>query len=64
MGLQVETFQSEPVGLWSVSLACLMGTGRQSRDPACLWIAGLAGFRDMVPTEILQSCAGMRGAAH
>jgi hypothetical protein len=29
------------VGLWSVGLACLKGTGQLSRDPACLWIPGL-----------------------
>jgi hypothetical protein len=29
----------------------------------CLWIAGLAGFRGMVPVEIVQACAGMKGMA-
>jgi hypothetical protein len=61
--LHVEAFQGELVGLWSMGLACLKGMGWQSGDPAFLWIAGLAGFRDMVPVEILQACAGVRGAA-
>jgi hypothetical protein len=46
-----------------MGLACLKGMGRWSGDPVCLWIAGSAGFRGMVPVEILQACAGMRGAA-
>jgi hypothetical protein len=61
--LQVEAFPGELVGLWSMGLACLEVAGWQSGDPACLWIASLAGFRDMVPAEILQACAGVRGTA-
>jgi hypothetical protein len=32
------------VGLWSMGLACLKGTGQRSGDPACLWIPGLTGL--------------------
>jgi hypothetical protein len=46
-----------------VGLACLKGTGQRSGDCWCLWIAGLAGFRRTVPAEIVQACAGVRGAA-
>jgi hypothetical protein len=46
-----------------MSLACLKSAGSRSGEPACLWIASLAGFRGMVPEEIVQACAGVRGAA-
>jgi hypothetical protein len=46
-----------------MGLVCLKGMGQQSGDLACLWIASLAGFRDMVPVEITQACAGMKVAA-
>jgi hypothetical protein len=50
LGLQVEAFScGELVGLWSVGLVCLKGTGWRSGDPACL--------------EIVQACAGVRGTA-
>jgi hypothetical protein len=45
-----------------VGLACLKGVGQWSGDCACLWIASLASFRDMVLVEILQACEGMWGA--
>jgi hypothetical protein len=61
-GLQVEAFQGKVVGLWSVGLVCLKSTDQQSGDPACLWIASLAGFGSMVLAEIMQACAGVRGA--
>jgi hypothetical protein len=32
----------------------------QSGDHACLWIAGLVGFKGMLPAEIAQACAGLR----
>jgi hypothetical protein len=64
MGLQVEAFyRGGLAGLWSMGLVCLKGMGQQSGDLACLWIASLAGFRDMVPVEITQACAGMKVAA-
>jgi hypothetical protein len=44
-----------------MGLVCLKCTGWQSGDYACLWIAGLAGFRGMVPAEIVQAYAGVRG---
>jgi hypothetical protein len=62
MDLQVEAFRGELAGLWGMGLACLKGMGQQSGDPACLWIASLAGFRGMVP-EIMQPCAGLGGAS-
>jgi hypothetical protein len=46
-----------------MGLVCLKGMSWQSGDPACLWIAGLAGFRGTFPVEIVQDCAGVRGAA-
>jgi hypothetical protein len=51
------------VELWSIGLACLKGVGQKSGDPACLWIASLAGFKGTFPVEIVQACAGMRGVA-
>jgi hypothetical protein len=63
MGLPVDDFQDILAGLWSMGLACLKGAGQKSGDPVCLWIAGLAGFRGTVPVEIVQACAGLRGAA-
>jgi hypothetical protein len=53
-------FQGELAGLWSMHLVCLKGAGQWSGDPACLWIAGLAGFRGTIPAEIVQACAGLR----
>jgi hypothetical protein len=61
--LKVEAFGSKLAGLWSVGLVCLKGTGQQSGDPECLWIACLVGFRGIVPMEIMQACAGVRGTA-
>jgi hypothetical protein len=44
-----------------VGLACMKGVGQRSGDHSCPWIAGLAGFRGMVPAEIMQACVGVRG---
>jgi hypothetical protein len=44
-------------------LACLKCSGRLYGDPACLWIARLAGFKGTVLVQIMQACAGMRDAA-
>jgi hypothetical protein len=43
-----------------VGLVYLNGPGWWSADPVCLWIAGLAGFRDTVHAEIMQACACLR----
>jgi hypothetical protein len=61
MGLQVEAFWGKLASLWSVVLMCLKGAGQWSGDPACLWIASLAGFRGTVLAEIEWVCAGVRG---
>jgi hypothetical protein len=43
--LQVEVFScGEIMGLWSMGLVCLKGTGWQSGDPTCLWIPDLTGL--------------------
>jgi hypothetical protein len=59
----VEAFCGELVGLWSMGLVFLKGARRWSGDPACLWIAGLAGFRGTILEEIMQTFAGVRGTA-
>jgi hypothetical protein len=50
------------VGLWSIGLAFLKGTGWWSGDLVCLWIASLAGFKGTVPAEIMQARAGVNDA--
>jgi hypothetical protein len=42
-------------------MVCLKDVGQRIGDHACLWIAGLTGFRGMVLVEIMQTCAGIRG---
>jgi hypothetical protein len=64
MGLQMKkAFPGELVGLWSIGLKCLKGAGQWSGHPVCVWIASLAVFKGMVPEEIMQACAWVRGAA-
>jgi hypothetical protein len=43
-----------------VGLVCLKDLSQWSGDPACLWMARLAGFRGKVLAEIVQAYAGVR----
>jgi hypothetical protein len=47
------------VGLWSMGLVCLKGTGQWNGDPACVWIPGLTGLEALAAEWRLWVCGSL-----